>query len=93
MKTPAPPILRGPIRHVALTINEESFVCGVLYSGQDTTAAVTDGSGMTTIFEVDTGGQIVSFAYRTALVSTNSSAAWTATSEDYAIFAVAIKST
>jgi hypothetical protein len=78
---------------IALTVANESFCVGMVISGQDTTAGVAVGSGMTQILEVDVGGQVWNFAYKTALVSSNTSLDWTATTEDYAAFAVAIKNT
>lgn len=78
---------------VALTIANDSVCAGVCYSGQDTNAGITVGAGMTQVQEVDTGGQVISLAYKTAIQSTNTTLDWTATAEDYAILAVAIKST
>lgn len=78
---------------IALTLANESFCAGLLISGQDTTAGVAVGAGMTEWLEIDVGGQTWSFAYKTALVSTNTTLDWTATSAAYAGFAVAIKST
>jgi hypothetical protein len=78
---------------VALTIANESFVCGVLASGRDVSGDVVVGTGMTHDFKLDVGGQVMAFAHKTALISSNDSVDWTVVSDRYGILAVALKST
>lgn len=78
----------------ALTIADPCFCAGICISGQDSAASVTPGAGMTQITEYNTNAvSTTSLVYRTTNPSTNTTLDWTATSEDYSVFALALKST
>ncbi len=77
----------------ALTIAHQSLAVGVCLEGLATVTDIAVAAGMTQIMEIDVGGETFNWAYRTALVSTNSSVDWTAVSAAYGVLAVAIKST
>jgi hypothetical protein len=78
---------------LALTITADSFCAGLLISGRAAAADVTPGAAMTQLLEIDVGAELMSWVRKTDLATTNTSVDWTAASEEYAILAVAIKST
>ncbi len=79
----------------ALTIAHSSLAVGLLLSDTDLGSSVGVGTGITQITEIAVGGEVFNWAYRTALVATNSSVDWTNTTASlaYGALAVAIKST